>query len=49
VIEGSLSKSMMWLQEYLEADRGIHLIWSDNNTLHASAATKSALSFLWTA
>jgi hypothetical protein len=47
VISDPLSKKDTWMQEYLEEDRKIHLIWDGNDQLFASNKTKQELSFLW--
>jgi hypothetical protein len=38
---------MAWMQDYLEKDRAIKLIWDGNNELYASDETQSSLNFLW--
>jgi hypothetical protein len=47
VISDPLDKKDTWMQEYLEDDRQIHLVWDGNNQLFASKKTKQELSFLW--
>lgn len=47
VIEKSLPPTIEWMQEYLETDRNIKLIWDGNNDLHASSQTREVLGFLW--
>ena len=47
VISEPLNKKHSWMQEYLEEDRKIHLVWDGSNQLFASKDTKQELSFLW--
>ncbi len=47
VISDPLNKKDSWMQEYLEEDRKIHLVWDGNNQLFASNKTKQELSLLW--
>lgn len=46
VIENQLSITEGWRLEYLEQDRGIHLIWNGDNTLHGSERASAELPFL---
>ncbi len=46
VVENELPNDTKWMNEYLEEDRGIHLIWDGDNKLYASKKTKKALPFL---
>lgn len=47
VISDQLASKDSWIQEYLEGDRGVHLIWDGSNQLFASDNTKRELSILW--
>lgn len=47
VISEPLNKKDSWMQEYLEVDRQILLVWDGNNQLFASNKTKQELLFLW--
>jgi hypothetical protein len=47
VISDPLTKKDAWIQEYLEENRKVHLVWDGNNQLFASNKTKQELSFLW--
>lgn len=46
VIENELPNDMKWLYEYMEEDRGIHVIWDGNNKLYSSKKTRKSLPFL---
>lgn len=47
VISDPLVSRDSWMQEYLEEDRGVHLVWDGSNQLFASNNTKQELSILW--
>jgi len=47
VISDPLLAKDSWMQDYLEGDRGVHLVWDGNNQLFASERTKQELSILW--
>jgi len=47
VVEIPLPNEIGWMNEYLENDRQVSLIWDGNNELYSSSATQTRLSFLW--
>ncbi len=47
VIERELPEQIRWMQDYLENDRGIYLVWDGNDQLYASDKTRNELAFLW--
>jgi hypothetical protein len=47
VIEKELPKPLLWMQDYLEKERQIRLIWDGDDKLYASTETKAELSYLW--
>ena len=47
VIENSLPNNIAWMQDYLEQDRDIRLVWDGDGQLHASPQTQGELAFLW--
>jgi len=46
-IEIKLLKTLEWVQDYLESDRQICLLWDGNNQIYASTKTKEEMAFLW--
>ena len=47
VIEQLLPIGLSWLQQFLEDDRKIRLLWNGDDEFHASPQTREELSFLW--
>jgi hypothetical protein len=47
VLENNLPPSVRWMNDYLESDRNIMLVWDGNNRLYARESTKNRLDFLW--
>ncbi|MBT3363113.1 MAG: hypothetical protein HN407_05570 [Chloroflexi bacterium] len=47
VTESELPRNCSWLQQYLEQDRAVRLIWDGSDELFASSDTQTELSFLW--
>jgi len=47
VIESALPIELNWMQQYLEKDRQVRLIWNGDNELHASPETRKDLACLW--
>lgn len=46
VVESPLKKDLEWMQEYLESDMNVSLVWDGNNKLYSSRQTKQKLNFL---
>jgi hypothetical protein len=47
VLEESLPNELHWMQQYLEEDRQVRLIWDGNDELYASTTTRQELAYLW--
>ncbi len=47
VLEKELPSTERWMQDYLESDRNIKVVWDGNNKLYASKKTQDELRFLW--
>ncbi len=47
LIERPLPKELNWMQEFLEQDRNISVVWYADGDLRASPKTKEELDFLW--
>lgn len=47
VLTEELSEELRWMQDFLENDRSIYLLWDGNNELYASPQTRQKLAFLW--
>ena len=47
VVGTSLPEELLWIQDYLEIDRQIRLLWDGDDELYASPATREAMAFLW--
>lgn len=47
VLENPLPQEMRWIHEYMEIDRGIHLIWDGDNSLYSTPRTNHELNFLF--
>lgn len=47
VIERPLPQEHKWMQEYLEKDRNISVVWYGDGGLHASTKTRKGLKFLF--
>jgi len=46
VVENPLDSNHSWMLDYLETDRGIHLVWDGNSQLYGSEKTRQELEFL---
>jgi len=47
VLERQLPPTLQWMNEYMENDRGIRIVWDGSEELYASDPTRAALAFLW--
>jgi hypothetical protein len=47
VLERPLMSELSWMQEYLEIERGVNLVWDGEDELFASPKTRGQLRFLW--
>jgi len=47
VVETPLPKEIGWMQQYLEGDREIRLLWDGDDELYTSSDTRNELAFLW--
>jgi hypothetical protein len=47
VIERPIPAEISWMQEYLEKDRQVRLVWDGSNNLYASSETRNELTYLW--